>query len=182
MPLAKNSTSTLGEMETKDAIYFYGTAGEFGYMSNFYGATFTQDNIIFNCSEQYYAYRKCMLFNSENKDLVTKILTAATPAKAKYYGRQVKNFTDEAWDKARYVVMFEALLLKFSQNADIQKKLLSTGTKLLYEASPRDKTWGIGMSAAKAVKLAAAGDKSKFGQNLLGQALMDVRNWFLTSA
>ncbi len=177
-------------METKTEIYFYGTGGPFGYMSNFYGASFTCDvknsksdkkangkpeKMLFISSEQYYAYRKCMTFNPENKDLVNKILTAPTPAKAKYYGRQVKNFTEAGWNKVKYQVMLEALWLKFSQNDDIRKKLVATNPKMLYEASPYDAVWGIGINEAAAVKLAEQGDRSKFGQNLLGLALVETR-------
>ena len=45
--------------------------------------------------------------------------------------------------------MLNALYYKFSQNSILQQKLLNTGNKKLYEASPRDKIWGIGFSAEK---------------------------------
>ena len=48
--------------------------------------------------------------------------------------------------------------------------LLATGDRLLAEASPFDKIWGIGFKAEEAMN-----HKSQWGQNLLGQALMKVR-------
>ena len=44
----------------------------------------------------------------------------------------------------------------------------------MVEASPYDKIWGIGLYAAQAAK--GTVDQWK-GQNLLGFALMEVRDW-----
>ena len=44
--------------------------------------------------------------------------------------------------------------------------------KIIAEASPRDKIWGIGFDASKAIQV----PKNKYSQNLLGKALMQVRN------
>jgi ribA/ribD-fused uncharacterized protein len=50
--------------------------------------------------------------------------------------------------------------------------LLETKPKILVEASPYDKIWGIGLSIADAIKT----PKSQWpGQNLLGKALVEVR-------
>ena len=67
--------------------------------------------------------------------------------------------------------MYDALYYKFSQNDDILQKLLSTGNSTLAEASPRDRIWGIGLNITDAY----SGKKWK-GQNLLGKALMNVRD------
>lgn len=68
--------------------------------------------------------------------------------------------------------MKKALILKFSQNEDIKKILLETNNKILYEVSKFDKIWGIGYSPDKVINV----DKNKFGKNLLGLCLMEVRN------
>ena len=46
--------------EIKDAIYFWSNNEPF---SNFYKCTFVNNEITFNCSEQYFMYKKCMLFD-----------------------------------------------------------------------------------------------------------------------
>lgn len=51
-------------------------------------------------------------------------------------------------------------------------KLLSTGDKILAEASPFDKLYGIGMLAIDAEKISI---NEWNGSNLLRHALMDVR-------
>jgi len=70
--------------------------------------------------------------------------------------------------------MLEALRLKFNQNETIKQKLLETKPKILYEASKNDKIWGIGFYDKDAIQT----DKSKFGANLLGNALMEIRSEF----
>ncbi|KAF1349652.1 hypothetical protein BDV97DRAFT_369189 [Delphinella strobiligena] len=49
--------------------------------------------------------------------------------------------------------------------------LLATGTRELVEASRFDRVWGIGFDAL----LAASTPREKWGENLLGEALMRVR-------
>jgi ribA/ribD-fused uncharacterized protein len=66
--------------------------------------------------------------------------------------------------------MLDALRLKFNQNEIIKQKLLETTPKILYEASKNDKIWGIGFYDKDAIH-----NKSKFGKNLLGNALMVIR-------
>ena len=59
------------------------------------------------------------------------------------------------------------------QNEDLKYKLLSTGDKLLAEASPYDKIWGIGLSGDEIV---AWNTETWKGTNLLGKILMRVRD------
>ncbi|KAI1276012.1 hypothetical protein F5Y07DRAFT_147260 [Xylaria sp. FL0933] len=51
--------------------------------------------------------------------------------------------------------------------------LLATGTRELVEASPRDRIWGVGFGAKN-----AAHNRHKWGKNLLGKCLMEVREQF----
>lgn len=150
-------------METEKAIYFYGDKDKYGFMC--------YEDKIFNCSEQYFMYRKALMFDSNNKELLTKILEETNPKKIKSFGRKVKNFDQTTWEHMRFEIMCEALILKFNQNSEIKLQLLDTGDKKLYEASPYDKTWGTGFSPKESLTT----DHSKFGRNLLGESLMIVR-------
>lgn len=61
---------------------------------------------------------------------------------------------------------------KFSQHADLRSYLLGTSGRVLVEASPVDRIWGIGLAAADE----AASDPEQWrGLNLLGFALMQAR-------
>lgn len=157
-------------METPTEIYFYSHIGRFGYMSNFYSCNFVDSNgVRFNCTEQYLMYHKAKLFDPS---LMQDILKETSPTKIKQFGRMIKGYDDTVWSDVRYTVMVNGLRLKFSQNKDIYNRLVSTRPKILYEASPYDRIWGIGYRAAQDIQRY----KSDFGTNLLGRALMEIRN------
>ena len=119
-------------------------------------------------------YKKCQLFDPQNYKLLELILNEKSPSVIKKYGRQVKNFDENIWNQHKYKIMLDGLRLKFSQNPSIKRILLKTNTKNLYEASPYDKIWGIGYDAKNALNV----DESKYGENLLGKALMELRTEF----
>ena len=62
---------------------------------------------------------------------------------------------------------------KFSQSNQLMEYLLGTGNKILVEASPKDTIWGIGLSEDSPK---ACNPHLWRGENLLGFALMDVRD------
>ena len=162
-------------METDDEIYFYGLKNEFGFMSNFYRTNFIDnDGIKYNCSEQYFMYQKCKLFDSTNTVLMEAILTEKSPSKIKRYGRKVENFIDDVWNDIKFKIMLDALRFKFNQNDKIKQKLIKSKPKILYEASKYDNIWGICFSSSTAVNK----NKTFFGKNLLGIALMTIRDEF----
>lgn len=62
---------------------------------------------------------------------------------------------------------------KFTLSEDsenMRKWLLATGDRELVEAIPMDRIWGVGFAAKD-----AGANKHRWGQNLLGKALMVVR-------
>ena len=166
-------TVDIKNSDIKDnSVFFYHSDHPF---SNFYSCSFKNDKITFNCSEQYFMYYKCLTFDGENSDLKEKILSSNDPSKIKKFGRCVKNYDDTVWNEKRFDIMCEALRLKFSQNDYLLDFLLKTKNKQIYEASPSDKIWGIGYSVKQAPKI----DPELYGKNLLGIALMKVRDEFL---
>ena len=63
------------------------------------------------------------------------------------------------------------LLLKFGQNQHLKSFLKNTGMKQLAESSPHNNYWGTGIH----MKDAACFDRDKWGNNILGTLLMEVR-------
>ncbi len=99
---------------------------------------------------------------------------------AKQLGRTIKGYDDKAWECVRPGFMAYPLLLKFQQNPDMGAELKATEDRILIEASPTDKIWGVGLDIEAAVKHAEnsvfLGAALKWpGRNLLGEALMTVR-------
>ena len=87
-------------------------------------------------------------------------------------GRLVKNYQDDIWIEHRYQIVLRENLEKFSQNVELKQFLLNTSNKVIVEASPYDKIWGIGLSADDEN---AEKPLQWKGLNLLGFALMGVR-------
>ena len=85
-----------------------------------------------------------------------------------------KNPSNRVRDARKYDIVVEGNKAKFSQNDDLKEYLLSTGDAILVEASPYDRIWGIGLYPGQAAK--GSIDQWR-GLNLLGAALMEVRDW-----
>src|SRR5699024_8535661 len=102
-----------------------------------------------------------------------KLLQCSVPKQIKALGRKVRNFDQKVWDRFKYAIVLNGNWCKFSQNRDLREFLLSTGDSVLVEASPYDAIWGIRLAASSP----EAQDPMKWrGQNLLGFALMEVRD------
>jgi ribA/ribD-fused uncharacterized protein len=95
------------------------------------------------------------------------------PKTIKALGRQVINFDEKEWDKVKYKIVLNGNYYKFSQNVDMLEALRSTGNKVLVEASPYDKVWGVGLDENNEKIYNPSYWK---GENLLGFALMEVRD------
>ena len=114
---------------------------------------------------------KARLFSDD--DVLEKILAAKSPAEAKKLGREVRRFTPDLWDKQKYQIVKAGCFHKFSQHQPLAEFLLRTYDRILVEASPVDPIWGIGLAADAAD---AENPTNWRGQNLLGFALMEVRD------
>lgn len=115
-------------------------------------------------------WSKAKLFN--DNDVAEKILKTRDPKTQKALGREVKGFDAKIWDLKKLEIVVQGNIYKFSQNLDLKKQLLDTGSKTLVEGSPYDKVWGVGLKWDDPKIL---DDKNWQGENLLGIALMEVR-------
>ncbi|KZN40115.1 hypothetical protein N483_18170 [Pseudoalteromonas luteoviolacea NCIMB 1944] len=157
-------------------VFFWGHQEKSGQVSKscfsqWYESKFQEDGNEFFTAEHYMMYHKAKLFG--DYDACEKVLSARSPAKAKAIGREVLGFEQTLWDEKRFEIVVNANLAKFSQNADLKAFLLSTGNRVLVEASPVDKIWGIGLVQDNP---ASENPDSWKGLNLLGFALMEVRD------
>jgi ribA/ribD-fused uncharacterized protein len=127
-------------------------------------------NKTFCCCEQWMMLWKALLHN----DTITaeKILATRSPKSMKMYGRKVQNFDEALWDRHKFQIVVNGNYLKFLQNPDYCAILLNTNNKLIAECSPYDAIWGTGANKEKSQAQGIANWK---GQNLLGKALMTVR-------
>ena len=139
-------------------------------LSQWYPCEFEAEGTKYTSAEQYMMAEKARLFGDE--EIRAQILKTSDPAICKKLGRKVRNFNQEKWNKNRENIARKGNFYKFSQNAKLREFLLSTGDKILAEASPRDRIWGIGMGKSNPDAL----DPAKWrGRNLLGFSIMSVR-------
>ncbi|SHK08491.1 hypothetical protein SAMN02745181_3219 [Rubritalea squalenifaciens DSM 18772] len=138
--------------------------------SQWWFAPFDIEDTLYPTAEHYMMATKARLFGDEA--MLAKILTSSHPKQAKDFGRQISNFDESLWLQHRYRIVYEANLAKFSQHSKLREFILNTGNRILVEASPVDKIWGIGLAADDTNAEHPAKWK---GLNLLGFALMDVR-------
>ncbi len=152
-------------------ICFHNPNEENGYLSNWYSSEFTLNGITYSSMEQFMMYQKAVCFQDE--EVGQRILSISDVARIKEYGRMVSNYDDNIWCGVRQIVVYEGLVAKFSQNEELRKAILDTQDAFLAECAVRDCAWGIGLSMTDPKRL----DISQWkGQNLLGYALMMVRN------
>lgn len=174
----KYSKEALNDMYSEDDFCFFwghqpakdGLITE-SCLSQWWKCTFMENQILFCCAEQYMMYRKAMLF--KDFEYAQKIICSKDPKEIKEYGRLVRGFNENKWNEEKSNIVLRGNILKFSQNEELYRFLIETKDKILVEASPYDKIWGIGIRKNTEGIL----EPSKWkGLNLLGFILMDVRN------
>lgn len=170
-------TSILSEMMPKDTDnsagfqFFWHEYDPFGEFSQWFKSPFVVEGIHYETAEQYMMAKKALLFG----DLIrySLIMNEPDPSKCKKLGQLVQTFDGKVWDGCKEEIVFNANMAKFSQNEHAKQLLLSTGDKIIAEASPFDKVWGIRMEANDPDSTNPAKWQ---GENLLGKALMKVRD------
>jgi len=149
-------------------VYFWRSRCIF---SQWFPCKFTgPEGFVYANSEQWMMAGKARVF--KDNEVLERILHMTDPKKVKSLGRMVSNFDEATWKSNRERIVLEGNLLKFSQDKVLARALLATGDKLLVEASPIDKIWGVGLNAKTASRTSECHWK---GLNLLGIALMETR-------
>lgn len=157
-------------MDKSDFIFFFGhtTNSEWDVFSNFYSI----NNDESKTSEKFFMLGKAIFF--EDMESYEKIKKSKTPREAKVLGRKVKNFDDNLWEVYKIEAMMRALREKRSICPEFKEALIKTENKIIVEASPYDRIWGIGYREKEALS-----NYDKWGQNLLGKCLMRLRKEML---
>lgn len=156
---------------TDEYVFFYKD-----WLSNYQKTNFTVEwkgtTYTFSSTEKGFMYIKAITFG----DLVTasKIMKTDDPNQCRKLGRQVKGYKDSEWEKIRYDVFYTLNWAKYTQDKELQKKLLDPkfDGKKFVEASPIDKIWGIGYAEDNPnIEYA----QIYWGKNYLGRILTNIR-------
>lgn len=139
-------------------------------LSQWWLSPFTVDGVAYGTAEHWMMAAKARLFSDAEAEAA--VLSARTPAEAKNAGRLVRGFDEAIWERERFGIVVEGSVRKFASTPALSAYLLGTGTRVLVEASPMDRIWGIGLAADDE----RARDPEQWrGPNLLGFALMEAR-------
>ncbi|TFK67574.1 DUF1768-domain-containing protein [Pluteus cervinus] len=165
-----------------DFVFFWKTNEDHGWGSQWGYSPFTatiqlggkEESVKFLTAEHWMMIQKALLFQDEGiaKEILEVTGTSSQDmAYVKSLGRKVKGFDEDQWVAERDRIVLEGSLHKFRQSPELKAKLLATGDKEIVEASPRDRIWGIGYGENSALSR----DRSTWGLNLLGMALVETR-------
>lgn len=143
-------------------------------LSQWWSCRFQVNGVEYCCAEQFMMAEKARMFGDE--EMLLKIMESVQPKEIKGYGRAVRGFEQEIWEKACYGIVKKGNEAKFSQNSGLWEYLKKTKNRILVEASPRDRIWGIGMGRTDPDVQCPLKWR---GSNLLGFALTEVRDKLL---
>lgn len=102
-----------------------------------------------------------VMTDEEKYRWMSAMAAAPTPGKSKYLGRSIRIDINK-WNSMAYRCMERTQELKYTQNPELQEKLLATGDAQLIEGTSwGDKLWGV--------------DEKGEGKNQLGIILMALR-------
>ncbi|KAA6219917.1 NADAR family protein [Streptomyces filamentosus] len=139
-------------------------------LSQWWPSPFVVDGVRYATAEHWMMAGKARLFG--DADAERAALAAPTPAQAKNAGRLVRGFDETVWARERFGIVVAGSVHKFASDEGLRSYLLGTGGRVLVEASPVDRIWGIGLAADDP----GARDPARWrGLNLLGFALMEAR-------
>lgn len=134
--------------------------GDYRFLSNFYQYPFEFKGLVYPNAEAAFQAQKC----SSESDKV-KYTQIKKPVIAKRMGKKEPGFPSN-WNEISYGIMKEILEAKFSM-PELKDRLLSTGQMELIEGNHwHDNLWGA---------CACEKCRSKEQKNLLGKALMEIR-------
>lgn len=140
--------------------------------SQWFVAPFEVDGEIYPTAEHWMMASKARLFG--DVAILDQILAAPKPIQAKSLGRKVSGFDTQVWSERSFEIVVRGNLAKFEQNQSLRDFLLATDDKVLVEASPDDRIWGIGLAQDD---IRSSDCMSWIGENRLGFALMKVRDY-----
>lgn len=148
-----------------DNVYFQ---GESSPLSNFFPAKFAdEDGRIFYSAEQAFQHSRAK-FHEKNL-IANKIAGTRNPQEIKRLSKMITS--NKEWIVKEQDVLQSIVLRKFQQNPELAKRLLSTGTKQLHEATG-DPKWGTGADLSSKAVL----NTTWQGSDIMGSLLEKVRN------
>lgn len=150
---------------TDTFVFFFG-----GPFSQWASCKFEVAGKEYDSTEQYMMAQKALYF--KDIEAYERIMSTSNPRDQKAIGREIKGFDIPQWQMVCEDIVYTANVAKFTQNEELRQTLIESGDRIIVEASPYDKIWGIGLAEGDP---RCENSNLWEGKNLLGIALMRVR-------
>ena len=147
---------------------------DYGFLSLKWTVEIEFNNTMYNSAKQAIAAELAKVFNDQEN--LQKIMIADTPEEVSYELDDVPGDENQAkWNDNIKQLLYDVNIAKFNQYPELVTRLLETKTAVLGAYIPNDNLIGIGMSLDN---IQSKNPINWTGQNLLGKALMDIREKF----
>jgi ribA/ribD-fused uncharacterized protein len=158
--------------EKEPVIVFEGTeSDDYGYLSLDWAITIEFNTTMYHSAKQAIYAELAKFFNDEVH--LPQLLAAKTADEINYSLEDVPGENNEdKWNEQLRKLIYDVNLAKFKQYPELAGKLVETKNAVLGAYLPGDSVIGIGVS----IENVDAKDPSKWGENVLGKALMNVRD------
>lgn len=157
------------EFENDEMILFWG-----GVFSNWFSSEFSVYGTKYSSVEQFMMAEKAKFFG--DLDALDEIMATHNPRTQKAIGRRVQDFDANKWLDRCQSIVYPGIRAKFEQNSYLLEFLRESGDRIIAEASPYDKIWGIGLAPNDPL---ATDQKNWQGKNFLGKLIMQARKELL---
>lgn len=137
----KKFTSKTNEEST--VYVFGGTLSEYNSFSNWSPARIEHGGFVYSNLEQAYMYKKAT--HHQDVDAAQKIRYTTDPREVKRIGSSIQVPHDGTWHEVKSGVMLNLVRAKFTQNIELKRELLATGTMKLGETG-KDSFFSIGLA------------------------------------
>lgn len=146
---------------------------DYGFLSLKWVVDIEFKNTMYNSAQQAISAEIAKVFNDQ--DNLQKIMLAETPDEIDYKLSDVPGDSDTnepKWNDLTKQLLYDVNIAKYSQFPELSARLLNTKNATLGAYVPDDNLIGIGISLDN---IQSQNPINWTGQNLLGKALMDIR-------
>lgn len=146
---------------------------DYGFLSLKWAVEIEFNNTMYNSVEQAIAAELAKTFNDQEN--LEKIMLADTPYEVNYNLDNVPgdyDINETKWNDTTKQLIYDINIAKFNQYPELSARLLETKMAVLGAYIPNDNLIGIGISIDN---IQSKNPLNWTGQNLLGKALMDIR-------
>jgi ribA/ribD-fused uncharacterized protein len=174
MPLVSvaEAKSRMKAAEKVPVIVFEGTDSDnYGYLSLDWAITIEIDSTMYHSAKQAIYAELAKFFNDEIH--LQQILATKTADEVNYSLEDVPGENNgDKWNAQLRILLYDVNYEKFKQYPELAGKLLETKNAMIGAYLPGDAVIGTGIS----IDNLDAKDTTKWGENILGKALMNIRD------